>query len=225
MTNGLAKASFTIFSEYKTSAKKQEDSIEVMFNPTDLSKGMTVNWTKDSTNPAFKGVEYNNFTLNLFYDSYEQKADVREGYNKNGKKIEGMKRLIDLAVPSDEKKQRKTPPTCLFQWGKNFTFTGVVSKIDQKFTMFLADGTPVRGTLTITLQPQFLTARDSLKYKGMDACRKIRKVKEGDRLDLIAFEELKDASLWVKIAEANDIMDPLSFPSESDINSMIVIPD
>jgi len=44
------------------------------------------------------------------------------------------------------------PMGCLFQWGK-VVYKGVVKSIKEDYTLFLADGTPVRSELTLTLQP------------------------------------------------------------------------
>ena len=39
--------------------------------------------------------------------------------------------------------------------------------------------------------------------------RKVRQVKEGDRLDYIAYEEYGDAQEWRRIADANQLTNPL----------------
>jgi nucleoid-associated protein YgaU len=70
-----------------------------------------------------------------------------------------------------------------------------------------------------------VNAQDSLKLKGVEACRKVRQVKQGERLDIIAVEELKDPLLWRKIAELNDIDDPLNFPGPDDVGKIIIISD
>lgn len=69
-----------------------------------------------------------------------------------------------------------------------------------------------------------VTAQEMLKLKGAEACRKVRVVKEGERLDFIASEELKNPLLWREIAEANDIADPFNFPGPQDIGRILIIP-
>jgi hypothetical protein len=42
---------------------------------------------------------------------------------------------------------------CIFLWGKGFpSFMGVIESLSTKFTMFLANGTPVRATVTVKMK-------------------------------------------------------------------------
>lgn len=207
------------------------DTFEVMFNPTEYSNSIEVDWEGDKGKiPQFKGSNFSSFSITLFFDSYEYGVDVREDHeivideeNEVKKEVIGTKRIVELAVPSAEGQESKKPPVCLFSWGK-FNFKGVIEKVDQNFTMFLPDGIPVRAKVTIAMKP-VVNAKDMLKMKGIEACRKVRIVKEGERLDIIAAEELKDPAAWYKIAEANDIADPLNFPTTKDTGKVIIIPD
>jgi len=53
---------------------------------------------------------------------------------------------------------------------------------------------------------------------------KVRSIKAGDRLPLIAAEVYGDARLWRLIAEANEVDDPLRFPTPQDVGRVILIP-
>lgn len=115
-----------------------QESFDVQFNPEQYSKswdltwhevGQTLQWTK--TTPA-------TFTVTLHFDSYEdEQKDVSV-------KSKGVRALLD---PS-----KKRGYGFLFQWGKS-VFKGVVKSVKEDFTLFLADGTPVRSVLTVNLQP------------------------------------------------------------------------
>ena len=206
----------------------KDKTIEVMFNPTDYTSSINATWVDDKGMiPAFTKTTFGTLTLNLFFDTYELGADVRED-NKvpisgKVKKVAGTKRIMELAIPTVEGKETKKPPVCLFSWGK-FNFKGVVQSVTQNFTMFLSTGIPVRAKLTVVMKP-VVDAHDMLKLKGVEACRKIRRVKQGERLDIIAAQELKNPFLWRKIAEVNDIDDPFNFPGPDDIGKIIIIPD
>jgi nucleoid-associated protein YgaU len=52
----------------------------------------------------------------------------------------------------------------------------------------------------------------------------VRAIKAGDRLPLIAAEVYGDPRLWRLIAEANDIDDPLRFPTAEDVGRVILVP-
>lgn len=193
----------------------KDKTIEVMFNPTDYSTSLNVEWGEGNQNGMiFSRSNYGNLDLKLFFDTYEKGTDVREA---------GIKKIAELGLPSVEGEERKKPPVCLFQWGK-FKFKGVIEKVDQSFTMFLSDGTPVRANVNVTMKP-VVDEKDILKLSGIEACRKLRVVKQGDRLDTIAAEELKDPLKWRLIADANNITDPLNFPGPEDTGKVIIIPD
>ncbi len=198
--------------------------LEVMFNPTELSNSISVSWEGEKGKIQFKETNFESLTLDLFFDSYEEGVDVREDHKTgDGRNIIGIKRISELAIPSEEGKVRKKPPVCLFSWGK-FFFKGVIERVEQNYIMFLPNGLPVRAKVKITMK-NVQGLKDVLKLNGIEACRKVRIVNEGDRLDLIAAEELKDPAKWDLIATLNNIADPLNFPAQEDMGKVLIIPD
>jgi nucleoid-associated protein YgaU len=189
------------------------EEIKVMFNPSEYTVSADANIGSKEKKPFFNEITLNDFKVKLIFDTYEKKADVRKLTNKIGK----------LVMPTISGKKIKKPPICLFIWGK-VIYKGIISNISEKFTLFLSTGIPVRAELEVTFKA-LVTPEQDLKNKGMDACRKVWTVKSGDRLDLIANETLKDPALWRMIAKENNIDNPLSFPKNSDIGRMLIIPD
>lgn len=189
------------------------DEISVMFNPADYSVATSSEVSGEGSSLQFNKVKKEDFTVNLFFDTYEKGEDVRDETEK----------IASLQLPTVEGKTTKQPPVCAFVWGK-FTYKGIISRVDQKFTMFLSTGIPVRAELTVTFKAA-LTWQEDAALKGREACRKLWTVKDGDRLDLIAYTALNDASQWRKVAYANNISDPLVFPTYDDIGRVLVIPD
>lgn len=199
---------------------KVKDTIPVMFNPTEYSVTTTAQIgdagnTNNST-IQFNRVDVGDFIVELFFDTYEEKGDKKDVRNE-------IKKIVDLVVPTVEKKETKQPPICVFSWGK-FTYKGIIYKIVQNYKMFLETGIPVRAVLTVTFKP-LITKEEDAKFSGKYACRKLWTVKSGDRLDLIAHNTLSDASLWRKIADANNIKNPVTFPTDDQIGRILVIPD
>jgi nucleoid-associated protein YgaU len=187
--------------------------IEVMFNPNEYTVSFEGKYTGEQNNKQFQISETPEFKVSLFYDTYEQRRDVRKE----------TKKLTSLLDPKVSGKNTKKPPDCMFVWG-GFTYRGLLSRIEQKFTMFLENGVPVRSLLDVTFitnEPDKVV-EDS---KGMNACRKLWVVKSGDRLDLIANEALKDPGSWRRIAELNKIVNPIGFPGKNDVGRTLVIPD
>ncbi len=207
----------------------KDHEVKVMFNPSeynliysaDVSAPETSGEKKNKTeekDPFFEKVKLEDFTVKLIFDTYESHENITQGTDVRIL-TEEITRLI---VPRDGA-VKKQPPVCLFLWG-TFQYKGIITKIDQKFILFLPDGTPVRVELTVTFKAIF-TQEEMEKNTGLWACRKAWTVKSGDRLDLIAAKELKNALLWRKIAKENDIKDPLNFPGDDDIGRRIIIPD
>ncbi len=192
---------------------KGAGEIPVMFNPNEYTISYEVKYTGEDDKKQFQITKTPEFKVSLFYDTYERRSDVRRQ----------TKKITSLLKPTVSGKNTKRPPVCLFVWGE-FTYRGVLSKIEQKFTMFLEDGTPVRALLDVTFITEELEKQVD-KDKGREACRKLWVVKSGDRLDLIANEALKDPLKWRKIAEANRIVNPFGFPGKNDVGKTLVIPD
>lgn len=191
----------------------KKDEIEVMFNPTEYTYSNVAQTTNEGSNIQFQRVDVEDFTVTLFYDTYEEKMDVRE-------KIE---KLASLVKPTVAKPSTKQPPVCIFIWG-GFGYKGIIYRINQKFSMFLSSGIPVRAEVTLTFK-SVITREEDAQLRGREACRKLWTVKTGDRLDLIAYNTLKDPKQWRKIAVANHIVNPLVFPGDDDIGSILIIPD
>lgn len=198
-----------------------------MFNPTEYSNSINAKWNGETSNIEFINTNYSDLKITLFFDSYEEQGDVREDRKKRGdstgRTVVGTKRILELAIPTVYGKNRKQPPVCMFSWGK-FNFKGVVKSVTQKFTMFLSTGIPVRASVTVVLK-KVLSLKDALELNGVGACRKARAVKDGDRLDIIAAEELKDPAKWYLIANINNIDNPLNFPTSADMGRILIIPD
>lgn len=173
--------------------EKLAKKLGAKFSPTERSFGKK---------PYFKGTEKSSFTVTLFYDTYEQGTDVTEETEK----------IKDLLMPTVAQKSGKHPPICVFRWHQ-FTYRGIITSLDQKFTMFLSNGQPVRAELTLTFTPIY-TAQEEKKMSGREACRQLWTVKSGDRLYLIANKIYKDPAMWPVIAEYNNIDNPLTFPGK-----------
>lgn len=187
--------------------------IPVMYNPTELTDTLKVNTSRQDNNIQFGTVTRDNFTVSLFFDTYEKGTDVRKETGK----------IQALLKPSEGSGDRKEPPVCMFTWS-DVWYTGIITELNQQFTMFLSSGIPVRATIKVTFE-SVLTAKEELQALGLYNCRKLYQVSSGDRLDLIAYRETGNSEFWREIAAANDIDDPLYYPSPLQTGSFLVIPD
>jgi len=198
-------------------AKDDVDSyIEVCFNPKEYSLEKSVEWDaekafSDAPQPEFKAPKPMTLSVTLQFDTYEERANVRDKWVA---KIEKLT-LMTGDLPKDGKKasttdkQKFRPPTILFIWGR-FVFKGVVESLTQKYTMFLSDGTPVRAECALKIRNVLDFAIDTGKDSSFSKKSETQTVtvEPGDRLDLIAHTYLGDSGRWADIAAYNDIVDP-----------------
>jgi len=193
--------------------------IEVCFNPKEYSLEKSVEWDaekafSDAPQPEFKAPKPMTLSVTLQFDTYEERANVRDKWVA---KIEKLT-LMTGDLPKDGKKasttdkQKFRPPTILFIWGR-FVFKGVVESLSQKYTMFLSDGTPVRAECALkirnVLDKDIDKGGKSQNFDAANSDGKPYTVGPNDRLDLIAAKQLGDAGRWQEIAAMNeDIVDP-----------------
>ena len=191
--------------------------IPFLFNPSEF----TVERTNQFTEVSVPGLSASTFqfvrggsrtiTMDLFFDTYEEKTDVRlytdkiTGWDSGStfsKLSNGGKGLMD--IDSD----LHAPPVCQFIWG-SYIFPCIIERINKRFTMFLPDGIPVRATLSVTLREykEYETQLQEAARQSADRTKTWR-VKEGESLWFIAAKEYGDPALWRSIAEANGIDNP-----------------
>jgi hypothetical protein len=195
----------------KSKLAEPKDGIDVCFNPKEYTLEKSITWSaekahSDAPMPEFKEPTAMTLSVTLQFDTYEERVSVREKYTR---KIEAL--TLMRGDPANEKDVKKhSPPVVLFVWGR-MTFKGVIESLSQRYTMFLADGTPVRAECSLKL-------RNVLEHRIDDDLASFSKsmgggrhytVQQGDRLDSIAASQLGDSSRWSEIAMANNIDDPL----------------
>lgn len=189
------------------------EQIPVDFNPTELSLNYQAVTEGEGSNVQFQRFLADEFVVSLFFDTFDLQSDVRQFTG----------RITALMNPSRGTKERKKPPYVVFQWAGPL-FGGIVTRVENKFTMFLPSGTPVRAELSVTFKP-VVDEKHDLEAQGYFNCRRLWTVAENDRLYLIAQEAFGDGTLWRLIADANGICDPLGFPTAADLGRTLVIVD
>jgi len=187
-------------------------TIECMFNPKEYSIKKSNKWGgqgapgKNVPKQQFGGGDPESLTLQLMFDTYvgaHGSKDVRTEYTN---KIWALAQ-VDPKLNKDDLGNKKLgrPPKVCFQWGPQWSFTAVITSISQKFTLFSADGTPVRATLDVTFQ-QVIDDKSKPKTNptsGGVGGESLWTVKDGDTLASIAYESYGDATRWRAIANAN----------------------
>lgn len=150
----------------------------------------------ESPRVQYTGGEPGSLSFELFYDTYEDKKDVRIYTDKISDLIK-----IDPEIHS--------PPPLKFIWGmEQEPFNCVLERIEKKFTMFLPSGIPVRARLDITLKEIKLKLNQREKTPQSPDKTKVHVTQRGDSLWLIASKAYGNAALWRPIADLNGIKNP-----------------
>ncbi|MFN0095935.1 MAG: peptidoglycan-binding protein [Dehalococcoidia bacterium] len=186
------------------------DSVAFQFNPTEYALTRAVNWKAANEKGAnvpkqeFEGGQPTQLVLKLMFDTTDTGEDVRKQTNK----------LWDLTMVDARTKDSRTkkgrPPHCRFTWGNVWSFEAVVTNINQNFTLFLEDGTPIRTTVDVTLKQ----VKDVKSFPAQNPTsgglpdQRTHVVRQGERLDTIANEEYGDPAAWRHVAAANNIENP-----------------
>lgn len=184
---------------------KGERSIPVLFNPTqyslDQANTLAEVGVPGLAAPILQYVRGNgrSLSMDLFFDTYEQRTDVRQ----HTKRIYG---LLDIRGPLHR------PPVCTFTWG-GFNLDCVLERVGGRFTLFLADGTPVRATLSVSFK-EFVEVEVLVRATPTESAdhAKTYVVRRGDTLASIAAAEYGDPTLWRPIAQANRLANPRLLP-------------
>lgn len=183
--------------------KHEGEIIECRFNPPEYTTRKSVNY--GDLQATGSGVSVQQFvdgtaetlSMELFFDTSEEQADVREEYLDT----------LDLLVEVDP--ELHAPPVCQFVWGNGIVFTALVERLDKRFTMFQRSGVPVRARVDITFT-EYRTSEYHQSEVSPESTDKTKSwtVTEGDTLWLIASREYGDPTHWRTIAEANDVQNP-----------------
>jgi hypothetical protein len=182
-----------------------EPSVEVLFNPTDYSldrsssyASMPVPGLQTPIQQYIRG-EAEVLTLDLFIDG-TQDADA----SKVNQRLDDLRRFIriDGALHA--------PPVCRFEWGE-LHFTGTVTSLREKLTLFDPSGGVRRARVLVTLRA-YKSAEVQLRELKLSSPDRthVRVLREGETLSSIAAEVYGDPRLWRPIALANGVDRPRS---------------
>ena len=188
--------------------------VKCLFRPTELTFSKQNTWNakpvKGTNLPKleFGGGGAMQLQMELFFDTTEKGIENAKDVRATTKAL--WKMMLIKPGTRNPETRKGTPPKVQFHWGSMLSFTAIIQQINQRFTLFKPDGTPVRATLNVTFQqcadeeyvPQNPTSAGSGGYR-------VRRVKEGDIIDVIAYQEYGDSRLWRLLADANKMEDPM----------------
>lgn len=199
--------------------------VKCMFNPFEYTLTKSNSFEKKPVKgknipkAVFKQGGSQILKLTLHFDTLPERADVRD-------LTDPLWNMMMVAEATKNASSGKSsPPEVAFEWGKLF-FRAYITSLNQKFTLFLDDGTPVRCQVDITLE-QFVDVndyRDQQKLAGAGGAasgqaEKATTAIAGDRIDNIAAKESGDPSSQRQLAEKNNIDNPMKLKPGQTIRS------
>jgi len=205
----LVKLKIIVEKEGAALVFENSSRLEALFNPDKLVFSKSVGWQKQNASQRdvpelqFTNAEPRTLNLDLIFDTYDtpdaKKTSVR-------KYTDELHHLTTVEKHGDKHR----PPVLHLHWGTVF-FEGVLERLEQQFTMFMEDATPVRATCRCSFKEWRTNQKDLKKQNtGSADVAKVWVAKHGDSLSHIASREYNDPTLWRPIAEANDLDDPLN---------------
>jgi hypothetical protein len=192
-------------------------AFEVNFNPEEYTISKDNNFAAQTipglSAPLLQYVNGNVRTLEmeLLFDTYDTpqavKTDVRTLTSQ-------VTNLLNIESATH------APPILLVSWS-SLQFSCVLTRVTQKFLLFVGNGTPVRARLNVTFQEYVDPERQAkVDNKQTADFTKTHTVTAGERLDGIATTYYNDPTQWRPIAIANGLDDPSSL----DGRTRLIIP-
>lgn len=188
------------------------DRVPVMFNPEEYTVNRGNNFAQLAVPglraPLLQFVHGNAQTLEmeLLLDTVEAHSMGSRQLNQAGGDVRPLVKMITGLLDID--RSTHAPPVLLFTWA-SFTFSCVLARVVQKFTLFRSDGAPVRAKLQVSFT-EFTNAQIEAKETKRETAdySRVHVVTAGDTLAALASRLLGAPQHWRPIAVANALENP-----------------
>lgn len=130
-----------------------------------------------------------------------------EGYVEEYKNLpvhDQLKKFLKCAYDFDG--EIHSPRFLIIFWGSEIDFRCVLSNLDINYTLFNPDGTPLRAKLSATFL-NYMAREERLANERQSSpdLTHYRKIKQGDRLDLMAFTIYNDPKYFLQVGKVNSL--------------------
>ncbi len=200
--------------------------VECTFNPYEYTITKQNQWEakprkgKDTPKMRFKSGGAQTLKLKVYFDTTEDGSDVRSKTDD----------LMEMMMVTDQNRHaesdKSSPPGVAFTWG-SFQFEAILKTMSQKFTLFDANGKPLRCECNLTLQQvkdqdEFGSASAPGAAGGSAATNSatpapvpassspVTTVTSADRMDTMVAQNGGDPGNYRATAEENNIDNPLA---------------
>lgn len=187
----------------------QQDEVNFQFNPKEVTIQKSAKWerkpatgAKKAGPPQFTGAEPCKLTLEMFLDATA---------THDTSVVNTVETLFSCCAPTAKSagNDKPAPPLVALHWGKVTSFAAFVTSVSAKYTLFSADGTPIRAVCSVSLEEMPVEPWRQNPTSGGLAVRRAHKLVDGDTLASVAYAEYGDPAMWRPLAAFNGIDDPL----------------
>ncbi len=197
------------------------EQIPVQFNPSQYSIVDRSSFSQQERNKdeepviSYNGKGFSTLSVSLIFNSDEffsisgtiKKAE--EILTGSGKDITTtINKITALTRIGGDKHE---PPGCVFVWG-SLQFAGFVESVGVTYTMFDKTGKPLRATADLVMKGFNYAAGERNSPLQSPDRTKARTMTEDTDIWSMAEKEYGSSREWRRIADANDVMNPLDIP-------------
>lgn len=192
------------------------EPIHCWFNPKEYSITQSNTWKMDQVVGAevptaqFGGGQGQELTLDLLFDSSDNPGQDVRAVTARLFEMMDITQELSSSYPC-----KGRPPRVTFRWGSTLTFKAVARQLSVQFTLFRADGSPIRAQARLGLVQVRLPGESAGGAPPQNPTTRAvagtgsRLVRDGDSLQSIANAAYGEPTRWREIARANEIDDPL----------------
>jgi Contractile injection system tube protein len=183
------------------------DKFIIPVNPDNFSQNLRVEYDTrrghgdQGTDPRFDSSKPEELRLEFILDG----TKTIEGYDKSmvNKSVKEQVELL-LAVVYNLIGNIHRPNFLQVFWGDHLKFPCILSQLEINYTLFKEDGDPLRAKVNATfMNHRPPKEREARARKNSPDLTHRRQVKEGDRLDLMAWKIYDDLNFTLQVAKAN----------------------
>lgn len=178
------------------------------FNPKEIKISKSAQWKRtpnrgaeQAAEPEFVGTNPRILKMELLFEGWST------GTGDVSADVDTLFRWTNPTAESISANQPQ-PPLVVLHWGQKSYFEVYVKKVDATFTLFDAQGAPIRAVVSCQFEETPTSAEGQNPTSGGRRGNRTHVVVQGESLQSIAYREYRNAGRWRAIALVNGIDDP-----------------
>ena len=184
-------------------------TIAFQLNPKEVTMAKSASWVikkqkkaKSAPPATYEGADAQKMSVEMYFDETRQ---------RDGSVVKNVEALFAACTPTSASNDANTPsaPWVKFSWGVLTGFVGYIKSVSAKYTLFSADGKPLRAVCSVAIEELPKEPKKQNPTSGGLQPRHAHTLREGDSLAAIAYREYGNPAHWRTLAEINGIDDPL----------------